>query len=476
MKAAMKPSLLWLLIALFAAMLFSACGDESSSDSGRSVSDQPATDDDAENDDEGDDDGNDDADDDDVNDDADDDAVFLECGAQLDGGVILANDLNCEDMNAAAIVLNSGAFLDCAGHEIRGPVGAEKPTVTAQDASDVGLVDCRLVGGQNVIDFRSVSNASVEACEIAQPEMFGVMFNDVDNFTIEDNIISPSVSGSYNGLEIHNARHGVVKGNEIGAFTWSGIALYTVSDAQIDDNIVCDPGDTGIGYFTTGDEAGGCINVTTSGNDVSGAWNVGAVEIMNGSHHLTFSGNNFHDNRQAFYIYDDTGAPSHDIVIAGNNISDNGGGLNIESGTYGVEITENSFSNIDGPLTLRDVEDVTITENIMERETLGTDFPLKFSNATNLEFTHNVLVNYEKYVQASSYDQVDLRENYWDGCPFLIWFDFDDDPLEMINPVNALPCPYVNQGIDIADEDSDGYDDENCEREFMMECVDPPAV
>ncbi len=448
-----KQRLILALLAACFTLFFVNCGDEdSSANSTVAVGDPDASDDDV---------------DDDVE-------VFVHCGYLLQSDVLLSQDLDCSASSEPAIVLNaSGITLDCGGYTIIGPVVGEIPAVKAEGVSDVAVINCVLVAGENGVDFRNVSEARVINNDISNPRRFGIMFDDVEEFEIDGNIVFSTGGVALNGLEIGDSKSGLVTGNEIDGFLWSGIAAYITSDVEILGNTVSNVDDTGIGFFGSGYLSGGCFDIEVSGNDVSGAQNVGAVEIMHGSHHLSFIGNNFHDCRQAFYVYDDSGVENHDISIVGNEFLDNGAGINVASGAYNIEVLENEFSNIAAPLTFRVVSDVTITGNTIENDVLETEFALRFSEVKNLKFNNNVLINCERYVEASTYEEIDLRWNYWAGCPYLIWFHLDDDPLTVINPLNSLPCSYVDQAIDIVDEDADGYDDEDCVREFPIECVEP---
>jgi hypothetical protein len=91
-----------------------------------------------------------------------------------------------------------------------------------------------------------------------------------------------------------------------------------------------------------------------------------------------------------------------------------------------------------------------------------------------LRFTHNVLQgqNAPLILKDPNREALDLTRNFWSECPQLAAFDVGGaHPLPFINPVNPLPCPFVEPPMILVDQDGDGRDDHQCRRPTPPRCV-----
>ena len=462
--------MIFALLGLFIAL---GCGGSGDDDPGSLVEqDDDAADDDVPGIDDDDDTADDDTADDDIV------GIELECGAQLTESVVLAADMDCRDWAASPVVQfgAGGITLNCNGHLIQGPTDNHIPIIAATDYNGVRVINCEITGGAIGINARNGSNVKLKNNEIHEVINFGIWVDHLDQFEISGNVVYNDYA-DLAGIEIFNSTGGDISENEVSFFGRGGIQFYGSSDCALHNNTVHHIIDTCYGFFSDNDAQTITHDIEVYENEAYEVQNVGANEIMFGSHSLNFHDNNYHDCVSAFAIYEGSGEFMHDIVINNNEMTDNDSGIYVNNDAYGVEITNNTMTHVDFPLSFSNASDITITGNTFDygsRQVLDTGYVINIVDIDGLSFQHNVILGYDLFAAGEDSDELDLSENYWNGCPDLFAFSFaEHEVLDLINPINSLQCFVVDRPINIVDGDGDGFDDNNCERSFDIECLDP---
>lgn len=453
----------WALLLLAAALLVAGgCGGGGDNDDhGELVDDDTATDDD-------------------VDVPGDDDVAPTydpECGEVILTDVMMSQDLDCSqyDGDHALFFGAAGLEVNCNGHKITASL-LSRDVIASENRDGITVKNCELVGAGTGVNLWYGRDVTVKDNVIHGCEDFGIMLYDIADFTVAGNYIYDDAEYQA-GMELLLTDNGEIADNTVEGARLGGIQFYGSIDCQLHDNLVHDIGDTCYGYFYDADTGAITSEIYSYDNEAYNCGNLGANEIMHGSHHLYFYDNYFHDSQNGFIVYDGATFTMSDFFIEDNEIANNTTGVNLMNDLAGVEILGNAFTGNEQAVTIGAVAEVTIAENTFA----AGDTPLGINAVTlvlggseQIDFNHNVVLDYEVFLGASNFAQVDLTENYWNGCPNLDAFDVDvADVLDLINPINSLECFYVNIPINIVDGDGDGYDDQNCERAEDIECIEP---
>jgi parallel beta-helix repeat protein len=396
------------------------------------------------------------------------------CGTSLSENGVLTSAIYCglTDEEFAIEIASSGVTFDCQGHTIYLAEDKDIKGILARGVDDITIKNCRIEGGTTGISLMDVQGGRVTGNRIFETENFGILGDDLNGFTIDGNEVK-NTANLINCIEIFDSKDGAISENEVSG-CGSAIDLYGSRDISIKGNKVFNIGDTGLGFFDNNDAV--TSDVIIEGNDVSECGNIGAVEIMWGSHHLTFKENDFHDSANGIQVYDGNPSMMHDLVVESNQFRGNGTGILVLGDTYTISVRGNEFSGNDTALVFENATDIEIYENTIDSGEEGRKNNAEMLGLSLVEdvlFNHNLISGYEVFLSSISGQSVDLSENYWDGCPQLSRFGGEADQiLPLINPINPLPCFYNSSPIEMIDENEDGVDDFNCEREGENECIE----
>lgn len=402
----------------------------------------------------------------------------IECGSVITKNVFLKKDLDCSTWPGDYVV-QLGAddiTFNCNQHRITAPPTRDIQLIQVNEKDDITIKNCVLTDGSIGVSAFNGNNVLIENNTIENAGMLGISVGYLDDWIIAGNVMTNETRPILSGIEIWANTNGEVYDNQISNFLLCGINLYGCSDSLVYGNVVHDNGDGCYGFFDDPPTGAKTHDVEIYDNEGYRCGQVGGNEVMDGSYNLYFHDNYWHDNFNVFSFYDGEGDTIHDNVIEANTFTNNTHGILTLNDVSGLEIIGNDFVNNDVPMRFDESENITIFENTFSYEDRGRamDYVLNLVYVDGVMFNNNVIYDYDLFFMGGWATNVDLTENYWNGCPDLNAFSTGDvDVLDLINPINSLPCFYVDPPIDIVDGNGDGFDDEGCERPFDIECIDP---
>jgi parallel beta-helix repeat protein len=399
------------------------------------------------------------------------------CGDVLTESGRLAADLDCSDWTAGAAVLTLGAdnvTLDCDQHQVLGPGGGQVDLIKAEGFDRLTVRDCVLRGGFSGVNIVSGADITITGNDLGGVRLIGVAVHELDGFQIAGNTLAND--GAYqNGIDVYSSTNGEIAGNTVTDFAMGGIQFLGSNNCEAHDNVIARIADTGFGFFYDPETDQVTHTIEVYDNEVSACGTVGGAEVEHGSYGITLRGNFFHDSAAGVNVY---GTERIDgLVIQDNRIEDNvvGIGMTGEAGT--VRIAGNTFARNDVTILAENVEALAVDENTIDLDTppdSATGTALTVKNCGAVSFVHNIVgLAADYYGQSGAVTSVDLSENYWATCPSSSHFSVPfAEALVLINPVNLLPCYYVNEPTVLVDANGDGVEDTGCTVPPNLECVD----
>ena len=419
------------------------------------------------------------ADDDSVDDDsADDDSITPECGMALDTDLVLNQDLDCTAWygDSVVFVAADNVTLDCANHRISGPGASATNVVYILQQNQVTVRNCEITGG--VVGIAADGSSDIHLLDnvIHQVDGVAIRLNGANVFEIAGNE-AYNDGAMQNGIDMVLSSGGTIADNIVHDFGMGGIQFLGSHDCLLENNLVYNIHDTGFGFFW--DSASGEVthDIEVTNNEVRDCYSVGANEIMHASHHLTFTGNSFHDVAAIFFLYQSNGGAMHDIVIEDNQLTDATVAISIADNTESVAIHGNEITGCASTLRVESTQNLVFGRNQIDQANVRQrkgDAVFAVADSSGVTINHNIVTGGDEllFAVASGSPDVDLSENYWNGCPFLDDFLMvDAEVLDVVNPINTLECYEVDNPYTIVDADEDGWDDAMCVPPTEVQCI-----
>lgn len=389
------------------------------------------------------------------------------CGQYLTTDVLLESDLDCsqEDIGSVFSIDGSDVVIDCNGHKLIAPENAVA-VISGGAVDRFGILNCECVGAATGISLDSVQGAVIRQNIIHGVAERGIVVSGGRDLEIKDNHLFTE-SNAPAGIELFASEGLVVAGNTVHGFRLGGIQFYGTGHSFVHDNLVYRIGDTCFGFFSEVESGEVTRDLSLWNNEAYECGNVGANEIMFGSRDLFFFNNYFHDSQSAFSIYDPSGQKVNNLVIAENLIADCFFGLSAYDQTESLFIHENHFIGNRLVFDLVDANNISICRNLVQMihpDASAEERVMFLRNTDSLQFNQNIIFDYSYFVESHQGSNLDLRENYWNGCPPLSGFSFSQSQfLDLINPIDLDPSTDSWIPYSLTDENLDGFDDENCE-------------
>jgi parallel beta-helix repeat protein len=372
-------------------------------------------------------------------------------------------------------VVADDVTLDCAQHRIRGSDVSSR-IVSINQRQRVTVRNCELSGGAVGIDVDGGGDVHLIDDIVHDVSSTAIRLHEVNTFEITGNE-AYNDGRLQNGIDMTLSSSGAISGNTVHDFGMGGIQFLGSHDCTLENNLVYGIHDTGFGFFWDSGTGEVTHDIQVSNNEVHDCLAVGANEIMHASHHLTFANNNFHDVAAVFVVYEGNGGKMHDIVIDGNQLTDSPMGINIANDAEAFTISNNYFTGCAAALRVTSMQNLLFERNQVSQGAArqrGGDAVFAVSESSGVVITHNVVLGGADLTLAvaDTSPDLDLSENYWNGCPFLLdFFIADADVLDVINPINSKQCFQVDHPYYIVDADGDGWDDAMCVSAVDVQCL-----
>ncbi|MCZ7586185.1 MAG: right-handed parallel beta-helix repeat-containing protein [Deltaproteobacteria bacterium] len=391
------------------------------------------------------------------------------CGRVITASTEITGDIDCRDETAPSVLV----------------VGADDVTVTCRGGRLAGGSNCRAV-----VDVSGRRNAVILGCEIVGCDTgifaenapgfvaadnavsgfrrFGIEATRVNGFQIDGNRIDGN--GAQGGIELRASDGGKVSSNVVRGLRLNGIGLYGASRVLLRENHVRDIGDTCFGFFGMPEENRVTHHVQSVGNRAAGCRNIGAHEIMFGSHDLHFAENVMRGGRNGFLIYHGDGRTIHAIDIVRNRIEGHESGVNVAGDTERVRVRGNLFAGALVAIHLQKAGDVDISENVFLPPDDASDAALlEAADVRGLRFSSNEIGAFRGLVAAKDVSPLTLDDNFWRGCPNLSLFSIEGGRVpDFLGVMRGALGSF-----EFVDEDGDGADDGLCLREEYDMCTVP---